>query len=251
MTPKQTAQQLVKTMPKSEVFNMDCMEFLKGCKDKQFDLAVVDPPYGINVAKMAYTQEDNRPCKQKNGTTLTVKKLNYKHGDWDKTPPPREYFDELFRVSTHQIIWGIEYFDLPVVGTGRIKWDKGVPEGVSFKQYETAFCSLIENEVELSLLWAGMQQAKSLSEPMVQQGNKQLNEKRIHPCHKPIMLYKWLLSNYAEQGQSILDTHLGSGSSRIAAYDMGFDFTGIELDKDYFDASCKRFELFKSQMKLF
>lgn len=235
----------------SEVYNEDNMVGMTRYPDKYFDLAIVDPPYGIDVAKMAYTQEENRPCKQKNGKTLRIKKLKYKHGDWDKSPPQKEYFNELFRVSENQIIWGVDYFNLSGIGCGRIKWNKLVPEGMSFHKYETAYCSLIDETVEFDYLWAGMCQALSLKEPTTQQGNKKLNEKRIHPCHKPINLYLWLLKNYAKEGDKILDTHLGGGSSRIACDKMGFDFVGFELDKEYFDASVKRFEIYKSQGKLF
>lgn len=127
-------------------------------------------------------------------------------------------------------------------GTGRIKWNKGVALGMSFKKYEMAYCSMIENTVDIDLLWAGMQQAKSLAEPMVQQGNKKLNEKRIHPTHKPVMLYQKLLLEYAKPGWKIVDTHLGGGSSRIAAYELGFDFYAAELDPEYYAAHENRFK---------
>jgi site-specific DNA-methyltransferase (adenine-specific) len=234
-----------------ELLNIDCMDYMATLPDKAFDLAIVDPPYGINVAKLAYTQEEDRPCKQKNGSILRVKKLKYKHKDWDKNPPPQKYFDELRRISKEQIIWGINYFNWVGVGNGRIKWDKLVPEGMSFNRYEYAYCSLIENEVEFVYLWAGMCQAAGLNNPAIQQGNKKLNEKRIHPTHKPINLYKWLLKNYAKPGDKIIDTHLGSGSSAIAAFDGGFDFVGCEIDKDYFEAALKRFNIHKMQLNLF
>lgn len=237
----------------SETYNMDCMEYMKQFPDKYFDLAICDIPYGINVGNMAYLKEIRTTVKQKNGTKLNGNKNKkaYTQKDWDVSAPTQEYFDELKRVCKEQIVFGIEYVDWTEAGSGRIKWNKGVAEGMSFKPYELAYCSMINTEEEIDLLWAGMCQAKSLKEPMVQQGNKQLNEKRIHPCHKPIFLYQKLLSNYAKQGDKILDTHLGSQSSRIAAYDMGFDFYGTELDKDYFDDGNKRFEQFKSQLKLF
>jgi site-specific DNA-methyltransferase (adenine-specific) len=231
-------------------YNRDCMEAMKEFKDKHFELAIVDPPYGINVSKLAYTQEENRLCKQKNGSKLRVKKLKYEHKDWDRETPPQEYFEELKRVSIHQIIFGIEYFKWNDVGTGRIKWDKGVPEGVSFNRYETAYCSMIHHIHELPLLWAGMCQAKSLSEPMTQQGNKALNEKRIHPCHKPTLLYLKLMLTFAKPGDKILDTHLGSGSSRIAAHQLGYEFYGYELDAEYFAAQEKRFALVTSQQQI-
>jgi len=234
----------------SEVFNEDCMVGMARYPDKYFDLAIVDPPYGINVAKMAYTQEDNRPCKQKNGSILTVRKLKYKHGDWDNSIPTDEYFDELKRVSKNQIIWGWNYYGKDW-GKGLIKWNKLVPEGVSFSSYEYAFCSLIDYEIEFEYLWTGFSQGISLTEPTTQRGNKKLNEKRIHPTHKPIMLYRWLLKNYANPNDKILDTHLGGGSHRIAAHDMGFDFTGFELDKDYFEAAEKRYQNHIKQLKIF
>ena len=240
-----------------ELKNIDCMEYMATLEDNAFDLAIVDPPYGINVAKMAYTQEDNRPVKQKNGNILRVKKLKYKHGDWDKEPPPREYFDELRRVTKHQIIFGVEYVNWEGLGEGRIKWNKGVAAGMSFKKYEMAYCSLIDHTEELNLLWAGMCQAKSLSEPMTQQGNKKLNEKRIHPCHKPILLYKKLLLDYALHGYKILDTHGGSGSIACAVYDintslkMDIDLVICEIDKEYHNDSVNKFNNHKAQTKLF
>jgi site-specific DNA-methyltransferase (adenine-specific) len=240
----------MKIIPVSEVKLMDCMEGMKAYPDNYFELAIVDPPYGINVAKMAYTQEDNRPCKQKNGQTLTVKKLKYKHGTWDKAPPPDEYFSELFRVSKNQLIWGENYLP-PKFRGGRIVWNKLVPEGVSFSDCEIAFCSFHERVRYVEYMWAGMMQGEGFANPKVQKGDKSKNEKRIHPTQKPIALYKWLLSKYAKQGDKILDTHLGSGSSRIAAYLMGFDFYGFEIDPDYFAAQEKRFKEQTAQQSLF
>jgi site-specific DNA-methyltransferase (adenine-specific) len=233
--------------PGVNLFHCDCMDLMRETPDKFYDLCIVDPPYGINVAKMAYTQEENRPCRQKNGSVLRVKKLKYRHGDWDRMPPADEYFDELIRVSREQIIWGVDHYNYSFPHNGRIKWNKHTPDGVSFNTYEYAYCSLINGEVLFDYLWAGMCQAKSLKEPLIQQGNKRLNEKRIHPCHKPINLYKWLLKTYATPDMKIIDTHLGSGSSAIAAYDFGCDFVGCEIDKEYFDAAVKRFNTHKLQ----
>ncbi len=242
-------------MPISIAECCDCMEFMSRYEDKFFELAIVDPPYGINVAKMAYTQEENRPCKQKNGSILRVKKSKYKHGDWDKTPPNIHYFNELKRVSKHQIIWGWDYFNIDW-GHGLIKWNKLVPEGVSFNKSEFAFCSKIDEVIEFNFLWTGFSQGISLRLPTTQKGNKKLNDKRIHPTQKPTALYQWLLHNYAKPNDKILDTHLGSGSSRIAAYKLGFDFWATEIDKDYFEAQEKRFKeaiaqpLFDNPLKL-
>ena len=187
---------------------------------------------------MAYTQEDNRPCKQKNGTTLRIKKLKYKHGDWDKTPPPPEYWEQLFRVSKEQIIWGIKHYDLKGLGDGLIAWNKCVPEGVSFNNYEHAYCSLLDKEIEFTYMWAGMCQGKSLTEPTTQQGNKQLNEKRIHPTHKPVRLYRWLISEFAQNGW-LLD--VGGGMRlQLPADELNYDLDICEIDKDYFNAGCSK-----------
>lgn len=235
----------------SETYNVDNMVGMMFTSDKFFDLAVCDPPYGINVAKLAYTQEENRPCRQKNGTILRVKKLKYEHKDWDREPPPQEYFNELRRVSKHQIVFGINYFNWEGVGKGRLKWNKGVPDGMSFSNYEYAYCSMIDYEMEIPLLWAGMCQAKSLLEPMTQQGNKKLNEKRIHPTHKPIMLYDIIYQKFANPNMKIIDTHLGGGSNRISADKNNLNFWGWEIDKEYFDAQEKRFLNYKLQLRLY
>lgn len=237
----------------SEVYNMDCMELMKRYPDKYFDLSVCDPPYGINVGKMNYLQEKKTKVKQKNGNYLNANKNKKLHTfkNWDEKMLTQEYFDELKRISKNQIIFGIEYVNWKGVGTGKIKWKKGVASGVSFKPYEMAYCSMIDFEIELPLLWAGMCQAKSLSEPMTQQGNKALNEKRIHPTQKPVLLYDWIFKNYAKEGDKILDTHLGSASSRIAAHKAGLHFVGCEIDKEYFDDAQKRYQQFISQLRLF
>lgn len=233
--------------------NADCMDFMRELPDNYYDLAIVDPPYGINVKKLAYTQKDNRPCKQKNGATLTVKKKKYKHGDWDSLPADEKYLNELIRVSKNQIIWGINYMDFHLKG-GRIVWNKLVPEGVSFSDCEIAYCSLIERVEIVHYRWAGMMQGmycgKDVQKALIQQGNKQLNENRIHPTQKPVKLYEWLLMKYAKEGDKILDTHGGSGSICIACHNLGFDLDWIELDKDYFDAATKRFKQHAAQLRI-
>lgn len=240
-------------MPKSVVYNIDCMEYMKNVPDKYFDLAVCDIPYGINVGKMAYLKETKTTVKQKNGTRLNGNKNKqvYTQKDWDKQPPTQAYFNELKRVSKEQIIFGIEYVNWDGVGTGRIKWNKGVPEGVSFKPYEMAYCSLIEYEWELPLLWSGMCQAKSLSEPMTQQGNKKLNEKRIHPCYKPVLLYDAIYLKFGFEVMKVIDTHLGGGSNRISCDKLGYDFVGCEIDEEYFELEETRWLRYKKQLNIF
>ena len=221
--------------------------------DKSFDFAICDIPYGIDVANMAFIKEKNTSVKQKNGNRLNPNKNKQVHefNDWDKEVPTQEYFNQLCRISAHQIIFGVEYVNWTGLGKGRIKWNKGVAEGVSFKKYEMAYCSAIEEEIELNLLWAGMCQAKSLKEPMVQQGNKKLNEKRIHPCHKPVMLYERLYLDFGFQGMSVIDTHLGGGSNRIAAEKFGVSkFLGIEANEKHYLDQEARWRTYKSEPKL-
>lgn len=205
--------------------NMDCMEAMREMPDKAFELAVVDPPYGIGVDGQKKTFNKNPKHDRK----------EHKHKNWDSHIPDAEYFDELFRVSKNQIIWGANYFvkHLTVGHKGWIIWDKGQP-GLTMSDCEIAYSSFdvptriwVKNRVELML------------------------EGTIHPTQKPIKLYEWLLTRYAKQGDKILDTHLGSGSSRIAAYNLGFDFVGYEIDTDYFNAQEERFKKHTAQIRLF
>ncbi len=223
---------------------------MKGYPDQYFDLLVADIPYGLNAGKMAFTQEVKTTVRQRNGNRLRIPKEKYALKSWDVVVPGQAYFDEVRRVSKHQIIWGVEYVDWQGLGEGRIKWGKCTPKGLSYKPYEMAYCSMIDYEFVFNLLWSGMNQAVSLREPTTQQGNKKLNEKRIHPTQKPRLLYQFLFQNFAKPNWRILDTHLGSGSSRIAAYKMGFDFWGFEIDNDYFLKQNERF-LSETAMPLF
>ncbi len=238
-------------MSKSVVFNEDCIVGMKRYEDKYFDLAICDVPYGINVGKMAYLQEKKTRVRQKNGTYLNgnCNKVIYEKKEWDNAIPTQEYFDELQRVSKHQIIFGVEYVNWARLGRGRIKWDKCMPDGMSFKSYELAYCSLIDYEFEFKLLWAGMMQAQSLSKPTLHIGNNNIKEKRIHPTHKPIILYDKLILEFAKPNMKILDTHLGGGSSRISAYKHNLDFTAFETDKEYYDLQEKRFKTFTDQLR--
>lgn len=222
-------------MALSQVFNIDCLEGMKQYPDKYFELAIVDPEYGLDVGNMKMGHK-----KGQDKITKYVKK------DWDVKPAGGDYFNEIFRVSINQIIWGGNYFvqHLPV-NKAWIVWDKMQPEGVTFSMHELAFTSFDG-------------QARIFRKSFASSCNKVANNNKlaqiyakIHPAQKPVELYKWLLKNYANPGDKILDTHLGSGSSRIAAYDMGFDFTGYEIDKDYFEAQEKRFQTHIRQLDLF
>ena len=172
---------------------------------------------------------------------------------WDDAPPPQEYFDELFRVSKYQIIFGENYIDFSQKSTssGRIFWDK--VNGTShFSDGEMLWTNLFSSVRQITYMWAGFCQGVSLETPTRQRGNKKLNEKRIHPSQKPVLLYQALLQ-WAKPGWKILDTNLGSGSSRIAAAEMGFDFYGFEKDAEYFADSERRFKEWQeaTEMSLF
>lgn len=210
-----------------ELLNMDCMEYMKELPDKAFDLAIVDPPYGI--------KRDNG-FGGFGGFGKPIARKKYK-GDWDSSRPDDSYFIELLRVSKQQIIWGGNFFTDQIPQANHwIFWDKQntMP---TFGDGELAWTSFDRNSVKRHILQYNGLLGKELE--------------RIHPTQKPVKLYEWLLTNYAKPGQRILDTHLGSGSSAIAAHNLGFDFVGMELDKDYYEAAVKRFEKHKAQGDLF
>ena len=219
----------------TELLHIDCMEYMKGLPDKAFDLAVVDPPYGIGAGKQSFQSG-------------TRKSHNHTDKDWDATTPTDEYWRELFRVSQNQIVWGANYYaDKLPISRGWIYWHKMV---------------LTENYSQGELAWTSFDcvmkyfqykyQGNYLGyENSITTQSSTPSEKRIHPTQKPIALYHFLLKEFAKPDYKILDTHLGSGSSAIAAHNMGFDFVGCELDKDYYDAAVKRFNNAKMQQSLF
>ena len=204
------------------ITNEDNMELMSRYPDKYFDLAIVDPPYKDEFKITA------------NGKAAKVKKhynLSSLNGQ-----PKKEYFNELFRVSKNQIIWGINYYPF-YFGAGRLVWDKD-NTGV-YSDCELAFHSFSDVTRKFKFRWNGMLQ-----------GDMKNKETRIHPTQKPVALYKWILTKYAKKGDKILDTHLGSGSIAIACHDLEYDLTACELDKEYYDAAMKRINNHKKQLKL-
>ena len=199
---------------------MNCMEALKEMKDNQYDLAIVDPPYGIGEAS-------GRLRTRKKHTN----RVKHKAKNWDASRPKKEYWAQLFRISTNQIIWGANYFVehlLPKMGW--IYWDKMI--GGDFSDGELAYTSF-DQALKSFSFW---------------NGNNGIP--RIHPTQKPVKLYEWLLMNYAKEGDKILDTHFGSLSIGIACHNLGFDLDAYEIDKEYFEAGKKRLEQHKSQLQL-
>lgn len=231
-------------MKQQIALNVDCMEYMRTLPDKAFDLAIVDPPYGIGEDG---GKSRSKFVTQKNGNRLYVEDGHYEKTGFDIAPPRQVFFNELFRVSKAQIIWGANYFTLPRAGA--IVWDK-CNDGSDQSDGEIAFNSLTSRVDIFRYMWRGMMQGKSISEGTIQQGNKALNEKRIHPTQKPVALYEWLLQKYAKEAWRILDTHLGSGSSRIAAYNLGFEFVGCEIEPTYFQLQEQRFAEHTAQERL-
>lgn len=205
-------------MPISKTYNMDCMEAMRKIPDKYFELACVDPPYGIK-------------CSQYGCGSRSKKYDRSNLHSWDNLVPSDDFFSEIFRVSVNQIIFGMNYYRLPPAKEF-IVWDKKQPDGVSFAQAELAWTSFIGTS-------------------KIYRGSAIGQKNRIHQAQKPVALYAWIFQNYAKPGDKILDTHLGSGSSRIAAYDAGLDFIGFEIDKTYFGLEEQRFAAHLSQQSLF
>ena len=214
----------MKITDKITLTNEDNMELMARYPDKYFDLAIVDPPYGIDLANMNMGI-GNTPKASK------AKNRKWKPKDWDTSIPSDEYFKELFRVSKNQIIWGGNYFDLGACNKFII-WDKEIPEGLSFSDCEYAWTS-----------FSGANKIFRYSAYL----NK---SEKFHPTQKPPQLYKWLLDKYAKEGDKILDTHLGSMSIAIACHDYGFELTGCELDESYYNSGVKRIRNHVSQMRL-
>ena len=199
------------------------MEAMKEMKDNQFDLAIVDPPYGINASEMTMGSGKNKKFK--------------KGKKWDKETPTQKYFSELIRVSKNQIIWGGNYFtDKLKPSRCYIFWDKGIYADCDFADGELAWCSFDKVLRIAQIRYKGFLGADKI---------------RIHPTQKPVKLYEWILMNYAKDGDKILDTHLGSGSIANACHNLKYDLEGFELDKEYFDAANKRLKQHQSQTTLF
>lgn len=210
----------------------DSLQALRSYGDKQFDWAIIDPPYGIDVAN------DNRFGK-KSSKKAATKTKDYTKKDWDLGVPTTEFWDELFRVSKNQIVWGVNYFAEPRLCGGRIFWDKQVPEDYTKSKGELAYRSTGVGVDYMKVTWHGMIQH-----------NMKNKEVRIHPTQKPVHLYKKLLKKYTSEGDLILDTHLGSGSIAIACHKMKRRLIAYEIDLEYYQKACKRFEEETRQLAL-
>lgn len=215
----------------------DCMEVMRAMPDKCVDVAIVDPVYG-GVTQGGYMKEQGG---KRVGNGLADRRL-YNQAIWEQKKTPKEYFDELFRVSKNQVIWGGNYFIESIAkdSQGWIVWDKRRNEGVTFADGELAWTSFNRALRIFRFKWDGMLQE-----------NMKDKEQRIHPTQKPVALYEWILKNYAHEGDLIFDTHVGSASSLIACERLGFNFIGCEMDEEYYKISSDRFEAETAQMTLF
>ena len=219
------AKHVLPAVPSSEVYLEDCVKALKRFNDNHFDLAIVDPPYGIERFKSVTTTPSSKDVHAKR-----FQRMETVNND----KPSDEYWSELFRVSKNQIVWGANNFELPP-SEYFLCWNKqqAMP---NFATLEYAWVSM------------GLKKPAKLFTYSIHKHNQ---VEKVHPTQKPIPLYDWILQNYAKEGDLILDTHLGSGSSRIAAYKGGFNFVGFEIDQEYYEKQEKRFNDFKSQLRLF
>ena len=211
---------LLVTLQPNTLQLIDCIDFMRECPSNYFDLAIVDPPYGIDM----------------DGGTIGIegdaKPQEYTKKDWDASPPKQEYFDELLRTSKNQIIWGANHFisRIPYDSSSWVIWDKN-KVGEKFADGELAWTSFTTAVRIFKYTWHGFIQ-----------GDMKNKEVRIHPTQKPVALYKWLLKKYAKAGDLILDTHVGSGSSLVACKELGFDYVGYEIDKEYYEQAKRRLE---------
>ncbi len=202
-----------------ELLNIDCMEYMRNLNDDAFDLAIVDPPYNLRRF------QNDRPTSHldKYGKTRV----------WNNAKLSEDYFPELFRLTKNQVIWGANYFNQLPISQGWLFWDKN-QKAPSFADGELAWTSFDKPLIKIHLPYFGAIGADIT---------------RIHPAQKPVQLYRWILENYAKRGESVIDTHLGSGSSAIAAHYFGVDFIGCEIDKEYYDAACNRFRCQTAQLQ--
>lgn len=215
----------------NKIYNEDCLNAMKKMPNGYFELAIIDPPYGIGASNGTRVINKNKTWKNAKDNNNVIK------GNWDNSIPSKEYFKELFRISKNQIIWGGNYFELPQ-NNNWIIWDKKITNH-TFSPFEMAWSSQGKCKI---FRW--MLEGYKSENPLEMQ-------KRFHPTQKPIALYEWLLKNYAKKGDKILDTHLGSGSSIIACKKLGFEYMAFELDKDYYDATIKRIQKFDKQINFF
>ena len=231
MLRKEINLEVMQVTEKIYIENCDNMQLMARYPDNYFDLAIVDPPYGINMSKTV-----GIGIGKKKGFS---KKKQYKTKDWDNETPNKDYFNELFRVSKNQIIWGANYMTdkLPILKNYIFWYKKGMSKDELFNEGEMAFTS-IGRTVMVDIWWNGVGVINS-------------GEKKIHPTQKPVALYKWILDKYAKQGDKILDTHLGSGSIAIACHDYGFDLVACELDKEYYDKAMERINNHVAQLQMF
>lgn len=223
--------------------HIDCMEYMRILEDNAFDIGNCDVPYGIGENTKANNSRGGF-VKQKNGSKIYVPATDFEDENWDESPPSQKYFDELFRVCKHVILWGANYYDFnqKESSSGRIIWDKCRRKDAGQSDGEVAWTNLFSSVRIITYLWDGFQQGKSLKNSRISKGNKATNEKRLQNGHKPVKLYEGIAGRFYKHGMRIFDSHLGSGSHRIACERMGFEFVGTEISEKRFQQSVDWYE---------
>ena len=235
----------------SEVYYADCNNPVNGIStypDNSFDYAVVDTNWGVGETKIS-PKSRNTPVKQLNGSTLKISDKDYSDANWDNERPSKEYFNQLFRISRFQIIKGGNHLTdlLPEFSSGRIVWDK-VNGNNDFSDAEIFWTNCFSSVRIFYYMWNGMMQGESLLNPRKQQGDKKLNEKRIHRSQTPVKVYDWIYKNIIPEGSRVIDTHTGSGSNRISAYKANCHFTGYEIGLKEYEDQEKRWSEVKPEL---
>lgn len=224
-----------------EILHTECEPWMREQPDQAFDLAIVDPPYGIGMKGHRFKPVAAAALQPDGKKRYKVQRTDYGQKEWDDEPPSPEYFTELRRISKHQIIWGANHFidRIAIPSSCWIVWDK-VNGDTSQADAELAWTSFDTAVRVFHFMWNGMCQGRPTN-GLVMQGNKKLNERRIHPTQKPVALYDWLLKNYAQPGWRIVDTHCGSASIAIACHNNGFDLVAMDKDADYVEGARDRY----------
>ena len=236
----------------TQAFLSDCVAYMRGLPDNHFDLGHADPPYGIGEDTAANNKRGGH-VKQKNGTRIWVPATDFGDEAWDQSPPGEEYFTELFRTCRQVILWGANYYDFPqkVTSSGLIVWNKGRRKAAGMGDAEVAWTNLFSSVRIVDYLWDGFQQGRSKKHPLAPRGAKADNERRLQNGHKPVLLYEIMIERFYKPGWKVFDSHLGSGSHRIACENLGVEFVGTEISPARYARAEHRFHAHLSVQKLF
>lgn len=236
---------------RNTVICADCLDIMKQLPDKCIDLVLTDPPYGIGENNGQYKSRNKNRIDKRSGRPIIINHPGYKKSEWDSKIPDKKYFDEIFRISKNQVIFGGNYFIEYLKNTSCfIVWDKCNGES-DFADCELAWTSFRTAVRKIEYMWSGFCQGKSITEGRINQGNKKKCEKRIHPTQKPVALFGWILQNYSTPSMTVFDPFAGSGTTAIACLETGRDYILVEKEPDYVEIINKRIATWKEQWRLF